>query len=407
MNYDLLNGLRVIESSAFVAAPLCGMSLAQLGADVIRVDLIGGGIDYRRLPLMPGGRSLYWTSLNKAKRSVALDIRRPQGRELLAQLVGAPGEQGGVLLTNLGSPWLSHAALQGQRPDLISCTIEGNQDGSSAVDYTINCATGYPALTGHGSPDSPVNHVLPAWDVICAHQAASAIIAASARRQRSGQGAEIRLALADCAFSTLSHLSVLTEAQLLEEERHSLGNHLYGAFGHDFGTADGRRVMIAAISLKQWQALVAASGLKAPIAALETSLGLDFSSEADRFEGRELIAALLKRWCQQRSLAQIRDCFDPAGVCWGLYNSVRQLLRDDPRVSTRNPIFQQVDTPGVGQHLAAGTALRFAGHKRQVIRPAPQLGQHTDEVLAEVLGLSSQQIGLLHDAGVIAGPGRE
>lgn len=407
MNYDLLNGLRVIESSAFVAAPLCGMSLAQLGADVIRVDLIGGGIDYRRLPLMPGGRSLYWTSLNKAKRSVALDIRRPQGRELLAQLVGAPGEQGGVLLTNLGSPWLSHAALQARRPDLISCTIEGNQDGSSAVDYTVNCATGYPALTGHGSADHPVNHVLPAWDVICAHQAASAIIAASARRQRSGQGAEIRLALADCAFTTLSHLSVLAEAQLLEEERQSLGNHVYGAFGHDFATADGRRVMIAAISLKQWQALVAACSLNAPIAALETSLGLDFSSEADRFEGRELIAALLKRWCQQRSLEQIRACFDPSGVCWGLYNTVRQLLRDDPRVSTHNPIFQQVDTPGVGRHLAAGTALRFAGQQRQAVLPAPQLGQHTDEVLAEVLGLSSQQIGLLHDAGVIAGPGRE
>ena len=75
MNFELLHGLRVIESSAFIAAPLAGMTLAQFGADVIRIDIVGGGIDYARLPVMPGGRSLYWTGLNKGKRSIAVDIR--------------------------------------------------------------------------------------------------------------------------------------------------------------------------------------------------------------------------------------------------------------------------------------------------------------------------------------------
>ena len=224
MTYPFLDRLRVIESSAFIAAPLAGLTLAQFGAQVIRIDMIGGGIDYARLPRMPqSGRSLYWTALNKGKRSVAIDLRQPQGRELVQALATAPGANAGVLLTNIGTPWLAHDVLAQRRPDVISCTIQGNADGSTAVDYTVNCATGYPAVTGGGSAQHPVNHVLPAWDIACAYQAAFAIVAAVNRRQRSGEGAELKLALSDMAFSMLSHLGLLPEAQLLGQDRPSIG----------------------------------------------------------------------------------------------------------------------------------------------------------------------------------------
>lgn len=403
MNYDLLKGVRVIESSAFIAAPLCGMTLAQLGAEVIRVDLIGGGIDYQRLPMMPEGRSIYWTSLNKAKKSVAIDIKRPEGRELLQRLVGAPGEAGGILLTNIGTPWLSHRMLSATRPDLISCTIEGNFDGSTAVDYTVNCATGYPMLTGTGSPDRPVNHTLPAWDVICANQAATAIVAALARRQVSGEGAEIRLALSDTAFSTLSSLGLLTESEMIGPQRESLGNHLYGAFGHDFATSDGRRVMIVAISARQWRALVKACDLQPAVEALQAALGVNFDNEADRFEGRELLAALVKPWCIKRSLAEIEMHLSQHGVAFGPYRTVRQLLHEDKRVSLENPVFERIHTSGVGEHLAAGTPLRFGGTPRCAVQPAPELGRDTDQVLTDVLGLSDHEIGALRDSGVVGG----
>lgn len=233
MTYPLIHNLRVIECSAFIAAPLAGLTLAQYGADVIRVDLIGGGIDYGRLPMMPGGRSLYWTGLNKGKRSVAIDIRRPEGRELLRALVVAPGDSGGVLLTNIGTPWLSHALLAKTRTDLISCTISGNPDGSTAVDYTVNAATWFPAMTGGGSIEAPVNHVLPAWDIACAYQAAFAVMAAVTQRMRTGAGAELRLALSDVAFATLSHIGLMAQAELLGQDRASIGNHIYGVFGRD------------------------------------------------------------------------------------------------------------------------------------------------------------------------------
>jgi 2-methylfumaryl-CoA isomerase len=411
MTYPFLRGLRVVESSAFIAAPLAGLALAQQGADVIRVDMIGGGIDYARLPRMPHpqgrGRSFYWTALNKGKRSIAIDLRRPEGRELVQQLATAPGPDAGVLLTNIGTPWLAHEVLAAKRPDVITCTIQGNPDGSTALDYTVHCATGYPAITGGGSLERPVNQVLPAWDITCAYQAALAIASALYARGRGGRGAELKLALSDVAFTTLSHLGVLAEAELLQQDRPSLGNHLYGAFGRDFATADGARIMVAAVSLNQWKALVQTCGIGEPIAALERRLGLDFADEAQRFEARDAIAALVEPWFAARTRAEAEAALEAHKACWGRYDMPTGLLAHDARVSAANPVFERIATPGIGTHLSAGTAVRATGLEREATAPAPLLGTHTDEVLHEVLGLDAGAIGRLHDAGVVAGPQRD
>ena len=395
MSYPLIKNLRVIESSAFIAAPLAGLTLAQYGADVIRVDLIGGGIDYGRLPMMPGGRSLYWAGLNKGKRSIAIDIRKPEGRELLRALVVAPGDAGGVLLTNIGSPWLSHELLVQTRADLISCTISGNPDGSTAVDYTVNAAAGFPAMTGDGNIQAPINHVLPAWDIACAYQAAFALMAAAMQRALTGAGAELRLALSDVAFTTLSHLGLMAEAELLGTDRPSIGNHIYGAFGRDFGTSDSQRVMVAGISASQWTALCKACELDASFAEMDDS---------KRFEARETIAAKVEAWCLKRDFAEVERVFNLNKVCWGRYRTVSDLIANDPRVSLTNPVFERVDTPGIGEHLTAGATVSIVGVKREPVHPAPWLGQHTEEVLAQVLGLGLGEIGGLFDAGIVAGP---
>ena len=405
MNYTHLQGLRVIESSAFIAAPLAGLTLAQFGAEVIRVDMIGGGIDYARMPTTESGRSLYWTGLNKDKKSIAVDIRNPQGRQLVQRLATAPGERTGVLLTNIGTPWLSHATLAALRADVISCTIQGNPDGSTAVDYTINAATGYPATTG--SDATPVNSVFPGWDFACAYQAAFAITSALLRRGQTGEGAELRIALSDVAFSALSHLGVMTEAELYGRDRQPIGNHVYGAFGHDFETSDGRRVMVAGISAGQWRSLVATCGVQAQVAALEAAGGHDLSREEQRHTLRDEIVALLSPWFAARSFAEACAALDAGKVCWGPYRTVTQLLAEDPRVGGDNPIYDRIDTAGVGSHWAAGTPVRQAGMERHATRPARLLGQDTDEVLQTVLGLSPTEIGRLHDDGVVAGADRD
>ncbi|HWN31362.1 MAG TPA: CoA transferase, partial [Pseudonocardia sp.] len=134
-----LEDLHVVECASFVAGPTGGMTLAQLGADVIRVDPLGGGSDYRRWPVADNGESYYWTSLNKGKRSVALDLRSERGRELLLALVAAPGPDRGVLVDNVvGRRWMAYEALAARRPDLIHLRVQGYPDGRPAVDYTVN-----------------------------------------------------------------------------------------------------------------------------------------------------------------------------------------------------------------------------------------------------------------------------
>jgi 2-methylfumaryl-CoA isomerase len=176
------------------------MTLGQMGADVIRFDPIGGGLDAQRWPVTGDGKSLYWAGLNKGKRSIAIDSRTPEGRELVTALITAPGEGSGIYLTNFPtSGWLGYEALSQQRADLIMMNVTGNPDGSTAVDYTLNCAVGFPFVTGTARsqpPVNPVNHVLPAWDAIGASSPAhgrGAVHPTPARGRRVRDGGQPRL----------------------------------------------------------------------------------------------------------------------------------------------------------------------------------------------------------------------
>jgi 2-methylfumaryl-CoA isomerase len=403
-----LDGLRVVEGAAFVAAPLCGMTLGQLGADVIRFDPIEGGLDARRWPVTREGRSLYWAGLNKGKRSIAVNTRSPEGRELITALITVPGEGNGIFLTNFPTTgWLGYEALRQRRADLILMNVTGNPDGSTAVDYTVNCAVGFPFVTGppHGNaPVNPVNHVLPAWDALTGVTAALGILAAERRRRLTGRGQYIRLPLADVALALVGHLGYLAEVQVNGEDRQSTGNYLYGAYGRDFETRDGRIAYVVAITHRQWQALGEATGLADKLAQLGPLLGVDLSREGDRFRARGAISAVLAPWFRARTLAEVRQAFAGTAVCWGPYQTFRQLVEEDPRCSTENPLFAMLDQPGIGTYLVPGSPLQFSAAGREPPRRAPLLGEHTDEVLSEILHLSPGQIGRLRDQKVVAGP---
>jgi 2-methylfumaryl-CoA isomerase len=141
--------------------------------------------------------------------------------------------------------------------------------------------------------------------------------------------------------------------------------------------------------------------------ALSSSLGLDLGAEGNRFRAREHIAALVGPWIRERSLAQVASAFDARGVCWSRYQSVAQLVQSDPACSEANTMFSTVDQPGVGRCLVPGLPLSFSAIQRTPARPAPRLGQHTEEVLAGVLGLGSAELGRLFDQRVIGRPAGE
>lgn len=405
----ILEGLRVVEASAFVAAPLGGMTLAQLGADVIRFDPIRGGIDARRWPVTKEGRSLYWAGLNKGKRSLAIDASRPEAREILTDLIAAPGEGNGIFLTNFPAVkgWMSYPELRKRREDLIMVNLLGNSDGTSAVDYTVNCAAGFPFVTGthHADgPPHPVNHVLPAWDALAGVNLALAILAAERHRRLTGFGQLVKLALSDIAFAMTGNLGFIQEVQINREDRKGYGNYLYGAYGSEFETGDGRWIYIVVVTGNMWKALLKATGLTEAIAMVESGLGLDFRKEGDRFLGSEQISAPIRDWCAERTLAQIDEVFKGTGVCWGPYRTFGQMLDEDPRVSTDNPMFSELEQPGIGRYLVPGSPIDFGAFDREPPRRAPILGEHTDEILGRDLGLSDGEIARLRDSGVVAGP---
>ena len=400
----ILAGMRVVEAAAFVAAPLGGMTLAQMGADVIRIDTLGGGLDYRRWPVTEDNTSLFWCGLNKSKRSVALDLSSPQGREIAMSLICAPGENAGLFLTNFPPRgWLDHDKLRARRADLVQLTLMGDRHGGSAVDYTVNARVGVPYFTGEPGTAGATNHVLPAWDLVTGQMVAVGLLAAERHRRLTGEGQHVKLALQDVGLAVMNHLGFLEEARRGQpRQRH--GNELFGAFGRDFVTADGERVMVVGLTLKQWRSLCEALDLQAEVDQLAARLGLDLNEEGNRFRARRELAALVGPRIASRSYADIEQAFNRLGVCWDRYQDIAQLVANDPECSPENPMFSTIEQPGVGSMLAAGLPLDFSACARIPAAPAPRLGEHTEQVLHELLGMPHEEFGRLHDAGVVGQP---
>lgn len=380
----ILRGLRVVEVSAFVAAPLAGATLASLGADVLRVEQLDGGVDARRWPLHEG-RSLYRAGLDRGKRSIGLDLRSARGQELAAKLVTQPGVDGGILVTNLPARgWMAYERLAERRPDLVMVIIEGTPEGDTAVDYTVNAGIGFPWVTGPKGLPGPVNHVLPAWDVATGMLTTATVLAAERHRRLSGEGQAVRLALSDVALAVAGHLGFLAEAAVVEEPRQRFGNELYGTYGRDFRTADGRFVMVSALTGRQWKALADATGLADQFRALEATHGVDLADDGARFELRHEISALVEPWIATRTFSDVKERFDTHDVLWGPYRTFKELLRQEPRASK-----------------LAASPIRFKSHPPQPAPSTSDIGADTEAVLREILGLSDDAIAQLRMAGVI------
>ncbi|MEM7256472.1 MAG: CoA transferase [Pseudomonadota bacterium] len=383
MSYDLLKGLRIIEISAFVAAPLAGLTLARLGAEVIRIDPPGGGIDFNRWPLASDGSSLYWQGLNRAKKSVLLDLKSPAGQQVLAQLLNTHADNGGIVLTNLGAvEWLQFDALKQHRADVILIELTGHHNGGTAVDYTVNAQVGVPAVTGGEADSTPVNHMLPTWDGIAGLTLSTALLAALRARDKTTNGQHLRIALSDVAVGYLGNLGVLAETALSGKSRARQGNHVYGTFGHSLRCKDGRFVMVVAMTRRHWKALISAAKLEADILTIEQQHNLDLYREADRYTARRQIVTLLEAWSQQHNQSEIAKQLTRHGALWGPYQSFDELLAD-PLLVADNPMMQTLTQPA-GTYPVAGSTIRIGGQIEDTISAAPVPGADTQQLLDEL-----------------------
>ncbi len=398
--YNLLHNLTIIEASSFVASPSAGLYLAQMGAEVIRVDQIGGGPDFRRWPLTDDGHSLYWENLNRAKQSVALDLSTAGGRELLQQLAAKTG----LLITNFPADgFLSHEKLAAINPAMITVRVMGKADGGTALDYTVNAAVGIPYMTGPSDPRAgPVNHVLAAWDLLTGAYAAFALLAALRHRDMTGLGQEVRIPLQDVATASVANMGMLAEVLYSGANRERLGNTVYGAFGRDFKTADGERVMIMALTPKQWSGLVSVLGIEAEVAAIEAERGVSFArDEGVRFEHRDALFPLVEAKVKTRNWNELDAAMTAAGCCYGPYRTMAEAARD-PALVTDNPVFGSSENPSGFAYPAAGAFATIAHLDRGSPRPAPHLGADSDAVLTRLLGLSPTDLTALKSQGTVA-----
>ncbi|MCW2514875.1 MAG: hypothetical protein JWR11_3917 [Mycobacterium sp.] len=391
-----LEGVRIIEISSFVAVPLAGMTLAQLGAEVIRVDPVGGAADYHRWPLTNDGESIYWAGLNKGKLSAAIDVRSADGQELITRLI----VDSGVLITNAaGRQWHSYETLVKLRPDLIHVEVSGRADGGTGVDYTVNAGIGFPMVTGPAGLADPVNHVLPAWDVTCGLYVALAVTAALRHRDATGHGQHVGIPLENVALATAGNLSFLTEVMVNGVARERIGNSIYGQYGQAFTSGDGVSFMIVALTGRHFRDLAEVTGTTKAVAALGDALGADLTDEGQRYRHRDALTGLFTVWFTDHTAEEIATALSATSILWERYRSFDEAATDAK--VTDNPLFSPLDQPRIGEYLAPGLPLAVNGVYRPAV-PSPALGDHTADVLRERLGLSDAEIGKLTDAGTVA-----
>lgn len=375
-----LSGVRVVEVSSFVAVPLAGMTLAALGAEVVRIDPTGGAADYRRWPVTDDGESIYWAGLNKGKRSMNVDMRSSEDQQLVQQLIAAAG----VFITNVaGRQWHSYEALSAVRPDLIHLEVVGRSDGATGVDYTVNAATGFPMVTGPADHVGPVNHVMPAWDVSCGLYAALSVLAGLRRRDTTGQGGHIRLPLDDVALATAGNLGFLTEVMVTGKQRSRLGNAIFGQYGQDFTSGDGVSFMVVALTGRHFRDLTELTGTAEVVAALAESLGADFTDEGQRYRHRAVLSDLFAAWFARNTAEEVSAALGASSVLWERYRDFAEVVKS-PRVQG-NPLFAPLQQPGIGTYLAPGLPMSVDGAHTPA-KPAPALGADNTTLPAEWLG---------------------
>lgn len=395
---DLLHGTRILAVSQFGAGPFGTMHLADLGADVIKIENRESGGDVARFvpPYASDGDSLYYQSLNRNKRSLTLDLKHPDGQRILHELVRVSD----AVFSNLRGDQpdklgLMYDQLKEYNPRIVCGSLSGYgltgpRRAEPGYDYLMQAYGGWMSLTGDPSCP-PAKSGLSMVDLSAGAVAMVGLLAGILHARQTGQGCDVDVSLLDAAVSMLNYVAIWTlnhdeyEPQRLPDSAHQ---SLYPA--QVFKTQDGY-IVVCCFKEKFWRALTAA--MDAP------ELGSDprFQSFAARYEHRDALIADLKRRFLARSTADWMDRLQGDVPCAPV-NSVREALADE-QVLAREMVIQ-VQHPRFGTLNEVNTAIRIPGGV-QHRRPAPALGADSQSVLQELLGYDDDELTRLRGKGVI------
>ncbi|HET9147573.1 MAG TPA: CoA transferase, partial [Acetobacteraceae bacterium] len=401
-----LAGLTVIDLSHVMAGPVCGMMLADMGAEVIKVERLPGGDDTRRsVPPAIAGESAAFMMMNRNKRGIAIDLKSAQGREALLRLI----DKADVLIENyrkgaLDRLGFGYDAMHERNPGLIYCSISGfGRTGPYAerggFDLIAQGMSGVMSITGEGPGRPPVKVGPPITDISAGILATMGILAALNHRNKTGEGQMVDTSLLEAGITYLYWHAAISFATGASPGPLGSGHPLMAPY-QAFRTADDP-ITIGAANDGNWRRLLTV--LKAEDIAADPR----FVTNAGRMEHLPELAARLEAIFQRKPSAVWLEELDRAGVPAGPVLSVQQMA-EDPQVKARGMIVE-TDHAVAGRTRALGLPVKFSATPGNVRYPAPVYGQHTREVLEE-LGFTGTEVeamlasGAAHDA---AEPRRE
>jgi len=383
----VLDGVRVLDFGRYIAGPMCAGLLADLGADVIRVERVGGGEDRYQYPVTEGGEGPCFLQMNRNKRAITLNPMREEGRAILRRLIAETD----VVVANLPADTLKtmgldYAYLSSIKPDIILTGISafgetgpyGNRLGFDGIAQAM-CGAAY--LSGFG--DQPTKSYASFVDVSTALYATIATLTAIMEKKASGRGQEVQTTLFGTALSMMNFL--LIEQALVKKDRVRSGNRAQSTSPADiFRTKDGWIVMqsLGDALYDRWVKLIGEP---------EWLSDPRFKTDENRSDHGEILSERMQRWCDQYTTAEALDLLAAARLPAGPVYSPQQVL-DDPHVQATG-MFTPVDYPGAPKPvpllLSPST---FSKTPITLRRRPPTVSEHTDEVLASV-GYSSDEIG--------------
>ena len=396
---SLFDGVRVLDLSRMLAGPYGSMLLADMGADVIKVEEPDGGDPMRVMgpPFLPDGDSAYFLAINRNKKSLALDLTKPEGREVFLDLaveadVVWENFRPGVM-QRLG---LTFAALTAVNPRLVMCSISAyGQDGPyrdwPAFDLALQAMGGAMSVTGEDG-GRPVRMGLPMGDLAGGMFGAFAVAGALFRRERTGHGAHVDLSLLDCQVSLLTYMAQYFWADGRVPRPLGSGHASVVPYGA-LATRDGH-LIVAIFAEKFW------AGFCAAIERPEWARDARFAANRDRVGNREALMHLIEAVFRERPTAEWLTRLHAAGVPAAPILSVDRVLAD-PQVRHRHMVVE-LEHPRHGVLPTLGTPIKVDGALEAPLAPPARLGEHTDAVLRDLLKYPAERVAALRREGVIA-----